>query len=130
MLKMFYQQLYGNRVENTQENQPLMNPELEVKLAEKPLRGFPNESLNASVITVYYSPSLEAMWIITRGRKLPNGDYLLFGYCYGVEWKWGPVHLSELERLQEVTLVKQITNCKGKTVNDYVKKSNLKNLFN
>ena len=36
-------------------------------------------------------------WLITKGEKQEDGDWLFFGYCHIFCWEWGYVTLSELE---------------------------------
>lgn len=54
---------------------------------------------NAKIIIKYYDTFTPATWLITEGEIQPDGDVLMYGYCYINCGEWGEVYLSELERL-------------------------------
>ena len=67
---------------------------------KKPYGSNDGMGLKAPLIVKYFNPCGAGTWLITEGDKLPNGDWLLYGYCHITEWEWGTVLFSELEKLR------------------------------
>lgn len=76
----------------------LMTPQIEDMLTKSKLNESRNKSSN--VIVKYFTPIGPGTWLITAGKKMPDGDWLLWGYCHIFEWEWGYVSLSELEAIE------------------------------
>lgn len=78
----------------------LMTKEIEEKLAKAPLYSKEGQGEDAEVIVKYFNPYGSGTRLITEGQKQLNGDWLLFGMCHLLEWEWGYVLLSQLEKLK------------------------------
>ncbi len=78
----------------------LMTKEIEKKLMKKPYGSTDGMGMNAPLVVKYFNPYGAGTWLITEGDKLPNGDWMLYGYCHIQDWEWGSVSLSELEHLR------------------------------
>lgn len=100
---------------------PLMTKRIENLLAKNPIGSHDRckNLMNAEVITAYYTPFHSGRWVIIEGDKMPNGDFILFGYCHILEWEWGCVYLSEIQDLMDTGIyVERDLHCKGKRVKD------------
>lgn len=75
----------------------LINEDLKQVFKSNPLYSQEGKYMEAAVIVKYFFPLSNATWLITEAEEYPNGDWLLFGYIYITEWKWGYVMLSELQ---------------------------------
>lgn len=78
----------------------LLTKEIEEKFEKHPLGSQDGLGGEAEVLVKYFNPCGAGTWLITEGEKQDDGDYLLFGYCHIVEWEWGTVMLSDLEKLK------------------------------
>lgn len=77
----------------------LINSEIELKLSQKSLLAADEEGSNAKVIAKFFNPLGKERWFVTGGDKLPNGDWMLYGVVYLLEWEIGTFLLSELENI-------------------------------
>lgn len=77
----------------------LINSEIELKLSQKSLLAADEEGSNAKVIVKFFNPLGKERWFVTGGDKLPNGDWMLYGVVYLLEWEIGTFLLSELENI-------------------------------
>lgn len=102
----------------------LMTKELEKKFAKYPLGSQEGLMEEAEVVVKYFNPYGAGTWLITEGEKQENGDWLLFGYCYIMEWEWGYVMLSELQSVKAppfgLPLEREMYDTDGKLVKDYI----------
>ena len=78
----------------------LLTKEIEKKLTKNPIYSHDNEGLGAPLIVKFFNPCGAGTWLITEGEKLEDGDWLLYGYCHILEWEWGEVLLSELQKFK------------------------------
>ena len=78
----------------------LLTKEIEKKLEKHPIGSTDGQGYNAKLIVKYFNPCGAGTWLITEGDKLPNGDWMLYGYCHIMEWEWGSVLLSDLEKVK------------------------------
>ena len=76
----------------------LMTKEIEKKLERYPLRSQDGKGKDAKVIVKFFNPYGAGTWLITEGEKQADGDWLLYGYCHIVEWEWGYVLFSEIQK--------------------------------
>ena len=77
----------------------LINSEIELKLSQKSLLAADEEGSNAKVIAKFFNPFGKERWFVTGGDKLPNGDWMLYGLVYLLQWEIGTFLLSELENI-------------------------------
>ena len=77
----------------------LINSEIEETLLQKSLFQADKEGSNAKVIAKFFNPLGKERWFVTGGDKLPNGDWMLYGLVYLLEWEIGTFLLSELENI-------------------------------
>lgn len=102
----------------------LMTKELEKKLAKYPLGSQEGLMEEAEVVVKYFNPYGAGTWLITEGEKQSDGDWLLFGYCHIMEWEWGYVMLSELQRVKTppfgLPLEREMYDTDDKLVKDYL----------
>jgi len=79
-------------------------------------------SREAEVVVKYYNPCGKGTWLITKGEKQKNGDWLLFGYCYIYGWEWGDVLLSQLQsiKLPFGFSIERDLHCEGMKVKELV----------
>lgn len=78
----------------------LMTKEIEKKLQKSPLYSKDGQGKEAEVVVKYFNPCGSATWLITEGEKQEDGDWLLYGYSKIIDWEWGYVLLSELEKIR------------------------------
>lgn len=78
----------------------LMTKQLEKKLNNYPIGFQDGVGEEADVLVKYFNPCAAGTWLIIKGEKQENGDWLLFGYMHIFEWEWGYVMLSGLENVQ------------------------------
>ncbi len=113
--KKYRQLLPGLMVEDI----PLMTPEIEKKLKNVSLSSYKGSLMEANVVTAYYTPFAKGRWVIVAGEKLDDGDWELFGYMHLLDWEWGVVYLSDLQRmLDDGTYIERDLHCAGKKVKD------------
>lgn len=113
--KKYRQILPGLMVEDI----PLMTPEIEKKLKNVSLSSYKGSLMEANVVTAYYTPFAKGRWVIVAGEKLDDGDWELFGYMHLLDWEWGVVYLSDLQRmLDDGTYIERDLHCAGKKVKD------------
>ena len=79
----------------------LLTKEIEQKLLKSPIGSTSGQGMNAKLIVKFFNPCGAGTWLITEGEKQPDGDWYLYGWCHIMEWEFGPVMLSELERYRD-----------------------------
>lgn len=75
----------------------LMTKKIEEKLLEYGIDGHIDRKYNSIVIARYFNPFGIGTWLITGGKKLEDGDWLLYGFVSLLYNEWGYILLSELE---------------------------------
>ena len=58
-----------------------------------------DHSFSDRVIVKYFNPYGTGTWLIIAGKRLPDGDWILYGYNNLGTWEWGTVLLSELKAI-------------------------------
>lgn len=76
----------------------LLTKELEKKLFKKPLYSTWAPGFDAEVIVEFFNPLGRSRWFITDGKKMPDGDWMIYGLVYITDWEWSCVMLSDLEK--------------------------------
>ena len=104
----------------------LMTKELEKQLEKHPL--YSNEDkriLDQEIIVKYFNPFGAGTWLITEGRKEPNGDYLLYGLANVIEWEAGYTTLKQLEEIRDnkqlMSIERDLYLKENTTIGDYLK---------
>ena len=78
----------------------LLTKAIEEALSKCPLGSTDGPLLESKVIVKYFNPCGAGTWLVTEGRKLADGDWVLWGMFHIFEWEWGYVLLSELESVK------------------------------
>ncbi|MEE1279145.1 MAG: DUF2958 domain-containing protein [Acutalibacteraceae bacterium] len=78
----------------------LLTKEIIERFKEYPLYSQDGKGMDSVVLVKYFNPCGAGTWVITEAEEQPDGDWLLFGYCYIFEWEWGYLILSELQNLK------------------------------
>ncbi|MDR3186104.1 MAG: DUF2958 domain-containing protein [Christensenellaceae bacterium] len=100
----------------------LINNNIVNKFRKHP-RGSQKElGMDAIVLVKYFFKSGLATWLITETTEV-DGDWLVYGYCQIIRWRWGSVRLSELAGLTDhlgQSVIRDITIGENSTVKDLV----------
>ena len=58
----------------------LMTKEIEKKLQKSPLYSKDGQGKEADVVVKFFNPYGAGTWLVTKGEKQDDGDWLLYGY--------------------------------------------------
>lgn len=78
----------------------LLTKEIEEELLKYGIDGQKELVFHSKVIARFFNPYGIGTWLITGGKRLVDGDWLLFGYVSLIYNEWGYILLSELESLK------------------------------
>lgn len=78
----------------------LLTDEIKELFKQYPLYSQDGKGMDSVVIAKYFCPCSSATWLITEAEEQPDGDWLLFGYCFISCWEFGYLLLSELQNLK------------------------------
>lgn len=103
----------------------LMTEGLKNKIKEYPIYSQDGLKLDAKVLVKYFNPYGAGTWLILEGQELDNGDYELYGYMHILEWEYGYILLSQLERIKfcNSASIERDIYTKNKTLGDFLKEN-------
>ena len=103
----------------------LMPEELKNKIKEYPIYSQDGLKLDAKVLVKYFNPYGAGTWLILEGQELDDGDFELYGYIHILEWEYGYVLLSQLERIKfcNRASIERDLYTKNETLGDFLKEN-------
>lgn len=103
----------------------LMPEELKNKIKEYPIYSQDGLKLDAKVLVKYFNPYGAGTWLILEGQELDDGDFELYGYMNLIEWEYGYVLLSQLERIKfcNRASIERDLYTKNETLGDFLKEN-------
>lgn len=119
--------IYSESEENMKEEKAtvLMPEELKNKIKEYPIYSQDGLKLDAKVLVKYFNPYGAGTWLILEGQELDDGDFELYGYMNLIEWEYGYVLLSQLERIKfcNRASIERDLYTKNETLGDFLKEN-------